>query len=197
MALCGAADAIIILHRKPENHWSDERTRAEFLLQVGDLCRRAARRGVMVHLQAHPHRSRWLLSTAAALEFITAGEADNLRFALHTGHLTISGEDFTAALKLAKPVLGAVLIAASGSSSCRDMFNQPYDTHDASSGDAVSQASTAGSGIDLSPLFGKVGEYAMAPIILDGTYSSWDEEYRAVRAIEELSAHSQAAIHNP
>ena len=56
MLLLDAENAIITLHRKLENHWDADRAHREFVERVGDLCRRAPSRGIIVHLQAHPKR---------------------------------------------------------------------------------------------------------------------------------------------
>ena len=163
MRLCGARDAIIAIHRKPENHWSDERARAEFTTRIGELCRRAADHGVTLHLQTD-HWKR-LPESAALLELIAAIDEPNLRYALNVGHLWPDAEPPAAVLELAGKRLGAVLLCAPQV----DLAGQVYDAH----------LPVHGSGIDLAALAGA----GTAMFIFDAIYPDWDAEYLDVRAL--------------
>ena len=163
MRLCGARDAIIAIHRKPENHWSDARAHAEFTVRIGELCRRAADHGVTIHLQTD-HWKR-LPNSAALLDLIAAVGQPNLRYALNVGHLAPGGEPLAEAIELGRERLGAVLLCASRV----DLAGQRYDAH----------LPVHASGIDLSPLATVPG----ALFICDGIYQDWDAEYLDTRAL--------------
>ena len=123
MASLGAENAVITLHRKPENHWDVDRSYDEFTRNVRDLCRRAASHGITVHLQAHP--KRWVYSTPDAVTFIRGVGEKNLKVAVNTGHIQWMGESLTEAIAAAGDLLGAVLIC----SGRKDQFDQWYDAH--------------------------------------------------------------------
>ncbi len=163
MRLCGARDAIIAIHRKPENHWSDERARTEFTVRIGELCRRAADHGVTLHLQTD-HWKR-LPDSAALLDLIAAIAEPNLRYALNVGHLWPGAEPPAAVLELAGERLGAVLLCAPQV----DLAGQIYDAHLPVHGSGIDLAALAATG---DPLF-----------IFDAIYPDWDAEYLDVRAL--------------
>ena len=163
MRLCGARDAIIAIHRKPENHWSDERARAEFTVRIGELCRRAADHGVTLHLQTD-HWKR-LPDSASLLDLIAAIGEPNLRYALNVGHLWPDCESPSAVLELAGERLGAVLLCAPQV----DLAGQIYDAHLPVHGSGIDLAALAGAG---DPLF-----------IFDAIYPDWDAEYLDVEAL--------------
>ena len=163
MRICGARDAIIAIHRKPENHWSDERARTEFTVRIGELCRRAADHGVTLHLQTD-HWKR-LPDSAALLDLMAAIDEPNLRYALNVGHLWPDAEPPTAVLGLAGERLGAVLLCAPRV----HLAGQIYDAH----------LPVHGSGIDLAALAG-AGD---ALFIFDALYPDWDVEYLDVQAL--------------
>ena len=166
MRLCGARDAIIALHRKPENHWSDERAHDEFVARIGDLCRRAADHGVTIHLQTD-HWKR-LPNSAALLDLIAQIGQPNLRYALNVGHLALGDEPLAEAIELARERLGAVLLCAPHV----DVAGQTYDAH----------LPVHGSGIDLAPL----ATVSDALFIFDAIYPDWDAEYLDIQALRDV-----------
>lgn len=123
MLLIGANDALITLHRKPESHWDSERAENEFIKRVGDLCGRAGKHGITIHLQAHP--MRWVKTTDQAAAFIRKIGISNLKLAINTGHLNQVGETLAGAISTAGDILGSVLVCAAN----RDRFGQWYDAH--------------------------------------------------------------------
>jgi hypothetical protein len=157
MALLGARDAVFCLHRKPENHCDDARAEARFLAGACDLCDRAARRGVTLHLQHHPHK--WRGRAEEMLAFVGQVGAPNLRFALNTGHCRMLGEDLADTLARAGDRLGMILISAPR----RDRFGQVYDAH----------APAHDAGLDLAPLRAR----PQVPQALDAIYPTQDDEY--------------------
>ena len=164
MRLCGARDAVIAVHRRPENHWTDERARAEFTVRIGELCRRAADHGVTLHLQTD-HWKR-LPDSAALLDLIAGIGQPNLRYALNVGHLWPGAELPAEVIALAGKRLGAVLLCAPRV----DPAGQIYDAH----------LPVHGSGIDLAPL----ADAGDALFIFDAIYPDWDAEYLDRTALE-------------
>jgi len=157
MALLGAADIIISLHRKPENHCDKERADARFLVGVRRLCEQAQAHGITVHLQHHP--AKWHGHADQMLAFIAEVGAPNLRFALNTGHVAMAGEQLDDVVALTGERLGLVLLSAPSV----DLFGQTYDAH----------APLHAGGLDLSALAGLMA----VPQVLDAHYRTVDEEY--------------------
>ena len=158
MRALGAADAIISLHRKPENHCDDARADDCFLAGVRDLARRAAERGVTLYLARHPHK--WYAGKGKMRAFIDEVGAANLRVAVSASHGDALSAD-------AVRDAGAVLLSAAAT----DLFGQDYDAH----------LPVAGSGLDLAALRA-VPEDAL--MVLDAEYPDWSTVWRDLCAIE-------------
>ncbi len=166
MSLLGAKDAVLSLHRWPDDHSVDAALAdARFLSGIREICGKASRRGVVLHLQTHPHK--WHATTERTLQFIEEVGKPNLRYALNTSHLAMLGENLRKSLALSKKRLGMILLSAPVS----DMFNQALDAH----------APVAGSGLDLSAL----RAYGNVLQVLDADFKSLDEEYQDCRAVWE------------
>ena len=160
MRALGAKDAVFSLHRKPQNHCDDQRADDRFLAGVRDLCRRAGRRGITLHLQHHPRK--WHGTAERTLQFIDeVGEDGGAapRFALNTGHVAMTNEALVEILAAAGDRLGLVLLCAPS----RDRFGQQYDAH----------APLYGSALDVGPL-----KAVKCPLVFDADYRDWDEVYR-------------------
>ncbi len=190
MALWGARDAVISLHREPEYPCDQVGIDESFLRGVDDLCRRARERNVTLYVQhqpgesyygvdvSHPddpslnlehHPVKWHGTAEAMLGFVGEVGATNLRYALNTGHATMYGQTLVEAVesvRAATASLGCVLVNASAA----DAFGQSYDAH----------KPVVDSGLDLSPLRGLAEE---ALVIFDARYTGWDDIYGDVRAV--------------
>ena len=165
MTALGAAQGIISLHRKPENHCDDPRANDRFLAGVTDLCRRASRKGITLYLQTHPQK--WHSCTKDMIAFIEKVNAKNLHFALNVGHATMLRESLAEAISVAGKQLGLILLSAPKV----DSFGQPYDAH----------LPIHAAEIDLAPIGNMID--ATVPVVFDADYSSWDETYRDLRRI--------------
>ncbi|MBU4199001.1 MAG: sugar phosphate isomerase/epimerase [Verrucomicrobia bacterium] len=174
MAHLGSRDAVFCLHRKPENHCDEKRADDRFLSGVRDLCGRAGKDGIMLHLQHHPHK--WHGSAKKTVEFIGKVNAGNLRFALNTGHAAMTGEDVTEVLASAGEQLGMILVCAPR----RDIFGQPVDAHCPVSAAETKASQPAVIGNLSLP---KLRAYRHIPQILDADYANHDEEYLDCRAV--------------
>jgi hypothetical protein len=98
------------------------------------------------------------------VEFVEKVGAENLRFALNTGHAAMAGENLAKSVSIAGNLLGMVLFSAPKV----DSFGQKYDAH--------LPVHTAQ--IDLTP----VKDVDVKGVkVLDADYSSWDETYRDLR----------------
>ena len=172
-ARLGAGDAVMSLHRQPENHCSTERAEALFVEGMREVCRLAGRHGMTVHLQYQRNRwwgFRWwngpfLGAADQTLAFLDEVSEPNLRLAIDTGHAAWNGESLPDTVRSAGDGLGMVLYSAPR----RDMFGQVYDAH----------APVAESGLDLSAVTALTG----IPQVLDGCYQDQDAEYRDWRAV--------------
>jgi sugar phosphate isomerase/epimerase len=130
-----------------------------FLAGVRDLCRRAAQKGITLYLQTHPHK--WYSRTKERIEFIEKVNAENLRFALNTGHIAMAGEKTAECVAAAGNLLGLVLLSASKV----DSFGQKYDAH--------LPIHTAE--VDLAPI-----KKVKVIKVLDADYPTWDDAYRDI-----------------
>ena len=171
MKLLGAADALISLHRNAENHVSSERAEERFQACVRDLCRRAAKRRMTLHLQNHPHK--WRGTGGETLDFIGKVadsleplQAKHLRFALNTCHAGLEGESVADAIASAGDRLGMVLLSAPA----RDLLGQSYDAH----------RPVKDSGLDVAFL-----KDLACMEVFDADYQTWDEVYEDVRFVEQ------------
>ncbi len=162
----GGQDAILGLHRGPENHLDGDQAHAALLAGLQDLCRRPANRSVCFHLHHQPRKGpRGLWRATDALALVRQAACGNLRFALHLGHwaMTEPAEPLSELLAAAGGDLSLVLLAAPG----RDAFGQVYDAHEPFHRQPV----------DLAPLAPARG----LPWVLDACYDSLDDEYRDSR----------------
>jgi len=162
MKLIGSAEAVISLHRKPENHCDDARAADRFLAGVRDLCKRAAQRDIVLYVQTHSHK--WYASTREMVEFVDKVGAANLKLAINTGHVMMSGEKIKDAVAAVGDRLGLVLLSSSGS----DNFGQTYDTH----------APIHGGQVDLAAI-----KKTTVPRVFDADYRSWDEIFADIQLI--------------
>ncbi len=172
-ARLGATEALITLHRQPENHCGPEQAEAEFTESVRRVCGMAERYGMTLHLQYQRLRwwgYRWWHdvpdgASRVVLEFVDRVGASNLRLALNTGHAQWMQEPLDLVIKTAGDRLGMILHSALQ----RDAFGQVYDAH----------APVAGSEMDIAPL----RQIAGIPQVLDAIYPDLDAEYRDCRFV--------------
>ena len=166
MRLLGAADAVIALHRRPENHVSVELCRERTIAGMRTVCADAP--GIAFHLQSHPMRwfdwctPEWKDIVALAEE----AAIPNLHLAIHTGHLRRPDEELPAALRAVGDRLSAVLLARGTT----DTAGQFYDAH----------APLHPAAMDTSPL-----KALAVPLVFDAIYPSADEEYLDARMFED------------
>lgn len=163
MEVFGSVQAVISLHQRPDLGFTDAQVEAGFRAGLHRLCQSAARRGITLFLQHHPRR--WRGTARQTLEFITTLQQPNLRFALNTGHVILTGETMEEVVALAGDALGMVLCGAPR----RDAFGQMYDTH----------APLLGSSVDARSLTA----FVHLPVILDAVYPDRNTEYLDYRLI--------------
>ncbi len=176
MAILGARDVIISLHRDPENNFSAEQTRDSFTATLKTLARQAAARGVTLHLRVGygkpPH------SLAEGFDWLDRVGAPNLRLAVSTAVLEQQPPSAGAAARL-KDKLGLWLVASSRD----DIAGRTWDAHApiyaAGSPEALARS------LALSP---------GTPAILDALYANQDQEYLdAVALARALGQNAQPA----
>jgi len=172
MKVLGARDAVFSLHRKPENQCDEGRADDRFLAGVRDLCRRAGKRKVRLHLQHHPRK--WHRTALRTLQFIeeVGEEAEGvLHFALNAAHAAMTKEPLGEILEAAGDRLGLVILCAPS----KDLLGQEYDAH----------APLYESDIDVTPVLA-----AKCPLVFDADYRDWDEVYRDCAFLDGRSAGS-------
>jgi len=163
MKVLGAVEALFSLHRNAENHVSTDRAEERFQAGVRDLCIRASKRGITLHLQNHPRK--WRSASKDMLDFIgkvgatlEPAQAGRLKFALNTCHAAMLGERLADVIASAGERLGSVLISAPAS----DLLGSLYDAH----------RPVKDSCLDLAPLAATT-----CAAVLDADYASWNQVY--------------------
>ena len=165
MTVLGARDLVLSLHRKPENHCTDERADERFLVGVRDLCDRAAKQDINLHIQHHPEK--WFGTAGRMLSFVDEVNRPNLRLAMNTAHISMTGEDTAMFMAEAGNRLGAILVSAPST----DLLGQQYDAH----------LPLCRSDVDVSALASRPDDCLL---ILAAEYDSWDEVYSDLRIVE-------------
>ena len=166
MERLGSRDAVFRLNRVAENRCDHARAHALFRKGMADVCRRAAGRGITVHLQHRGGSYSCFAGAAELLGFMDEVAHEALRFSLSLSHALLCAEDPRALLRLAGTRLGSVLLSLPR---C-DEFGQTYDAH--------LPICRGHADVDL-----RAFEGLRVPLILNADYGSWDEVYRDVRAV--------------
>jgi len=169
-------DLILCLHRAPENNLTGEQSRAALTATLKTLAGWAATRNLTLYLRlasGKPPRS-----VAESLEWLDRVGAPNLKLAISTALLDPGSLQAQVKTRL-KAAVGLWLVAGSR----RDVSNHLWDDHapihSEPRRDSLAQA------IALCP---------EAPLLLDGVYSSQDEEYEEANF---LTAASKPSINPP
>lgn len=162
MPLLGAADLILSLHRTPENNITDEETWAAFETSVREICRKAAAKGITVHLRTGmkpPH------NIPEAVKFVRRVGAGNLRIAASTAMLIADGSRPGETVQELQGLLGLWLAAAPRAA----VGGTLWSTHSA---------------IANEPRVFEFLKAAPAAVVFDVVYGNQDEEYLDARALE-------------
>ena len=165
MSKLGTTDIILSLHRHPENNFTGEQTRQSFEETLRTLCADAAARGITVYLRTTPKTGESINAVVALMDRIAA---PNLRWAASTAMLVeqkANASDVAALLK-DRPGLWLASMPAH---------------------DAAGKAWTMNASLAENPDTTHAAEYMAAapgePVLLDGVYANWDEEYGDVRCV--------------
>ena len=163
-AIIGCRDAVVSLHRKPENHVEDDRADERFQHGVRNLCGCGAKHGVTFHIHVHPHK--WFPSTKRMKQFAEDIGAENLRLAVDTGHVCMSEEALSDSVATAGDALGAVLLHAPAT----DVLGQTYDAHLPVHTVDMDLSAVAGAGNDVLTIF-------------NAEYAGWNDIYADIRKL--------------
>ncbi len=167
MATIGAGDLIFALHRVPENNISPADTQASFAATIRELCGQAAGRHITLHLRAESNRPPG--SLAAAVDFVQAVNAPNLKIALSIASLIAEKTSAADATQTVGGRLGLWL----ASSPDRDPNQKLWSLH--------------------RPIFDQpqVRDYltgnTSAPVVLDVVYDNLDLEFADARELDQGS----------
>jgi hypothetical protein len=168
MCALGAKDLILSLHRRPENNCDDALSEEMFRKGILSVCRRAAGKDIIVHLQHHPHK--WRPTAHETLEFVRQLAKPNLRFALNVCHALMTDETPAAVARAADGVLGMILLSAPAT----DVLGQRHDAHR-----PMHEATIELRWIDSLEI----------PTVLDAEYNTWDEVYQDCSLLRERRPH--------
>jgi hypothetical protein len=169
MKAWGAHDAVLCLHRVPENNISREDTWASFELTLRTVCEQAAARDITVYLRASTKEGASLQELA---QLVGRVAAPNLHLAPSTAllqHARMTPED---AAKVLAGNVGLWLVSA------------PY--YDVAGHLWSTNAAIAGyEGDGLRELLAVAPD---APVLLDAVYADQDEEYLDARAMRRIAS---------
>ncbi len=167
MTVLGTRDAIVSLHRQPENNFTREQTTESFGETLRAICADALTRGITVYIRTSPKGGDRLQTI---IETMDRAAAPNLRWAASTALLLHQHADpgHVAALVNNRPGLWLAAAPAYDAAGKAWTMNAPLAGN--ADEDAVASLLTAAPD---------------APILLDGVYANWDGEYRDARAIPE------------
>jgi hypothetical protein len=160
MAIFSAKDLIVSLHKYPENNFPDEQTWQSFEEALRQLCRRADKQGITIHL-------RLRLSTppkdlSSALQLMDRVNAANLRLAPATTFLSSSMHTLPTATNLLRSKVGLWLVNQSKTDVAGYVWNE--------------NAPISGYP-DPQSLANLLAIAPAAPVVFDAVYKDHDEEY--------------------
>ncbi|MCC6488531.1 MAG: TIM barrel protein [Candidatus Hydrogenedentes bacterium] len=166
MTKLGAEQVIVSLHRHPENNFTGEQTRQSFEETLRTLCADAAARGITVYLRTTPKTGESINGIVAMVDRVAA---PNLRWAASTAMLVeqkANAIDVAALLK-DRPGLWLASMPAHDAAGKAWTMNAPL-------------AENPDTALAVKYIAAAPGE----PVLLDGVYANWDEEYGDVRLVE-------------
>jgi hypothetical protein len=165
MTTLGAHHLLLSLHRVPENNITPEQTRAAFVRTLAEIGAEAAAARIRLYLR-HSGKQGAPLDDLAELVRQTA--VVDLRLAASTALLLHAGTTPAQLRQAAADRLGLWLAASPAYDLAGDLW-------------------TANGPVASAPQLALGELLAVAPdlpVLLDGVYASWDQEYRDARAIK-------------
>ena len=175
MEIFPAHDLILSLHRYPENNFSEEQTWQSFETTLRQLCERARRREVTIHLRLRASNPPENLKKA--VEFVRRVGASNLRLAPSTAFLLAKKVDLQEATKLLKGQVGLWLVNTPQT----DIAGRVWNGNGPIRGYQDSQS------------LPKILAIApQAPLVFDVLYKNHDEEYLDAKSLHEILAQPSA-----
>jgi hypothetical protein len=167
--ILGARDALVSLHRHPENNFTDEQTRAAFTKTLEALADEAARSGVTLHLRMTFGKPPWNLAEAA--QWLDRVKSPNLKLAPSIALLPSGPPESAGASGSLKNRVGLWLVSGARKDVAGRLWDAHAPLHIAEVGAVVTRW------LALAP---------EAPIALDAVYESPDEEYLDAVALDRL-----------
>jgi hypothetical protein len=169
MEIFRAQDLILSLHRYPENNFTEEQTWQSFETTLRQLCERARRREVTVHLRLSVGKPPEDLKKA--VEFVGRVGAGNLRLAPSTAFLLAKKTDLQEGTRMLKEKVGLWLV----NTPQMDVVGRVWNANAPTWGYQRSQS--------LAKILAIAPE---APLVLDVVYKNHDEEYLDAKSLQEI-----------
>jgi hypothetical protein len=171
MEIFPAHHLILSLHRHPENSFSEGQSWQSFEITLRQLCERARRREVTVHLRLGVSKPPKDLKKAA--EFVSRVGVPNLRLAPSTAFLLEEKVDRKEAAALLKGQVGLWLVNTPQA----DIAGRVWNANGPIRGYQDSQS--------LAKILAIAPE---APVVFDALYKNHDEEYLDAKCLQEILA---------
>jgi len=171
MEILSAHDLILSLHRYPENNFTEEQTWQSFAITLGQLCERARRRDVTVHLRLSVGKPPEDLKKA--VEFVGRVGAANLHLAPGTAFLLAKKVELQEATRLLGGQVGLWLV----NTPQIDIAGQVWNGNGPIRGYQDSQS--------LAKILAIAPE---AQLVFDVLYKNHDEEYLDAKSLQQILA---------
>jgi hypothetical protein len=171
MEILSAHDLILSLHRYPENNFTEEQAWQSFAITLRQLCERAGRRKVTVHLRLSVGKPPEDLKKA--VEFVGRVGAGNLRLAPSTSFLLAKKVELQEGTRLLKGQVGLWLVNAPQLDIAGQVWNGNGPIGGYQDGQSLAKI------LAIAP---------QAPLVFDVLYKSHDQEYLDAKSLRQILA---------
>ena len=169
MEILRASDLILSLHRYPENNFTRAQTWESFETTLREVCLRAQRRQLTVHLRLAVGRPPEDLKKAA--DFVGRVGASNFFVAPCTSFLLAKKAEPSEISALFHDKIGLWLVSAPQTDLVREVWNSNAPIRTLTDRQCLAKI------LSVAP---------QAPVVLDGVYRNHDEEYLDAKVLQEM-----------
>ena len=159
MAALGSRDLILSLHRVPENNTTGNETWESFGASLKTLADQAKADGITIYVRTGTKSGG---SLERVVDLVTGLEAENVQLALSTAFFADRGIEPETVAKLAGGKAGVWIASSPG----YDAAGKPWTMN-----------APLASGVDQGLASRYLAVAPAIPVLLDGVYAGWDEEY--------------------
>lgn len=174
MAVIGARDLVLTLHRHPENNFTEQQSQDSFASALKDICASAEAKHIEVHLRLAPGKPPW--GVESGVQWIVKLGLPNLHLAPSTALILAGKAPLADSASVLRGRVGLWMLAAP----TLDAAGQLYGAH----GRLFDTPYAANALKLLSMVPG-------TPVVVDSLCRNPDDEYREIRLVERDGAGGQ------